>query len=158
MASAVISRLDYGNSLLYGLPDLLLDKLQRAQNAAARVVLKASRYDHVTPILETLHWLPVRYRIQYKIILTTYTASHLLAPSYLINLLEFYQPIRTLRSSPESLLVVHRAHLRQFGNRAFCIAAPSLWNDLPRNMRTCDSFYQFKILLKTYLFKRAFYS
>ena len=89
----VISRLDYGNSLLYGLPDLLLDKLQRAQNAAARVVVKASRYDRVTPILETLHWLPVRYRIQYKIILTTYKASHLLAPSYLSDLLEFYQPI-----------------------------------------------------------------
>ena len=62
----VISRLDYGSSLLYGLPDLLLDKLQRAQNAAARVVVKASRYDHVTPIRETLHWLPraISYLIQ----------------------------------------------------------------------------------------------
>ena len=154
----VISRLDYGNILLYGLPDLLLDKLQRAQNAAARVVVKASRYDHVTPILETLHWLPVRYRIQYKIILTTYKASHLLAPGYLSDLLEFYQPIRTLQSSSESLLVVSRAHLRHFGDRAFCIAAPHLWKDLPRNMRTCDSLYQFKRLLKTYLFKRDFYS
>ena len=154
----VISRLDYGNSLLYGLPDLLLDKLQRAQNATARVVVKASRYDRVTPILETLHWLPVRYRIQYKIILTTYKASHLPASSYLSDLLEFYQPIRTLRSSSESILVVNRAHLRQFGDRAFCTAAPHLWNDLPRNMRTCDSLYQFKRLLKTYLFKRAFYS
>ena len=75
---------------LYGLPDVLLDKLLRAQNAAARVVVKASRYDHVTPILQALHWLPLRYRIQYKIILTTYKASHLLAPSYLSDLLEFY--------------------------------------------------------------------
>ena len=151
----VILRLDYGNRLLYGLLDLLIDKLQRAQHAAARVVVKANRYDHVTPILETLHWLPERYPIQYKIILTTY--SHLLAPSYLSDLL-CYQPIRTLRSSSsESLLVVHRAHLRQFGDRAFCIAAPHLWNDLPRNMRTCDSLYQFKRLLKTYLYKIAFY-
>ena len=63
--SLVISRLVYGNSLLYGLSDQLLDKLQRVQNPAARVVTKASRYDDVTPILETLHWLPVRYRIQY---------------------------------------------------------------------------------------------
>ena len=66
-----ISRLDYGNSLLYGLPDQLLDKLHRVQNAAARVVVKASRYDHVTPMFETLGWLPMRYRIQYKILLTT---------------------------------------------------------------------------------------
>ena len=95
----VISRHDYGNSLLYGLPDVLLDKLPRVQNAAARVVVKASRYDHVTPLLKTLHWLPVRYRIQiYKILQTTYKASHLLAPSYLSDLLEFYQPIRTLLS------------------------------------------------------------
>jgi len=155
----VISRLDYGNSLLYGLPDVLLDKRQRAHNAAARVAMKACRYDHVTPILETLHWLPVQYRIQYTIILTTYKVSHLLAPIYLSDLLEFYQPIRTLRSSSESLVVVHRAHLRQFGgNLAFYIAAPHLWNDLPSNMRTCDSLCMFKRLLKTYLFKRAFYS
>ena len=154
----VISRLDYGNSLLYGLPDLLLDKLQRAQNAAARVVVKASRYDHLTPILEALRWLPVRHRIQYKIILTTFKASRLLAHSYLSDLLEVYQPIRTLRSSSESLLVVHRAHLRQFGDRAFYIVAPHLWNDLPRNMRTCDSLYQFKRLLSNYLLKRAFHS
>ena len=100
----------------------------------------------------------VRYRIQYKILLTTYKASHLLAPCYLSDLLEFYQPIRTLRSSSESLLVVNRAHLRQFGDRAFCIATPHLWNDLPRNMRTCDSIYQFKRLLKTCFFQRAFYS
>ena len=103
-----------GNSLLYGLPDLLLDKLQREQNAAARVVVKVSRYNHVTQILESLHWLPVRYRIQYKIIITTYKASHLIAPNYLSDLLEFYQPMRTLRSSSESLLIVHRAHLHQF--------------------------------------------
>ena len=154
----VVSRLDYGNSLLYGLPDLLLDKLQRAQHAAARVVVKASRYDDVTLILETLHWLPVRYRIQYKILLTTYEASHLHAPSYLSDLLEFYQPISTFGSSSESLLVVHRAHLRQFGDRPFYIAAPHIWNDLPLNQRTCNSLYQFKRLLKSYLFKRVFYS
>ena len=55
-------------------------------------------------------------------------------------------------------LHLHRAHLRQFGDRAFCVAAPHLWNDLPRNMRTYGSLYQFKRLLKTYLFKKAFYS
>ena len=75
----VISRLHYGNSLLYGLPYPLLDKLQRVQNTAARVVVKASRYDHLTPMLDTLPWLLVRYRIQYKTILKTYKASHLLA-------------------------------------------------------------------------------
>ena len=138
----VISRLHHGNSLLYGLPDLLLDKLQIVQTAAARVVVKASRYDQLTPILDTPLWLPVRYRIQNKIILKPYKASHLLASSYLSAMVEHYQPSRTLQSPSESLLVVHRAHLRQFGDRAFCIAAPHLRNDLPCNMRTCGSFIQ----------------
>ena len=145
----VISRFHYGNSLIYGLPNMLFDKLERVQNAAARVVVKASRYDHVTPILETLHELPVRYRIQYKIILKSFKASLLLAPSYHYDLLEFYQPSRTLPSSSESLLVVHRALLRQFGDRAFCITAPNVWNDLPCSLRTCGSVYQLKRLFKT---------
>ena len=96
--SLVISRLDYGNVLLYGVPDQLLDKLQRVQNVAARIVVRASHYDHITPILDTLHWLPVRYRIEYKVLLMTFKALHLLAPSYIADLLQFYQPCRTLRS------------------------------------------------------------
>ena len=147
--------LDYGNDLLYGVPDQLLDKLQRVQNVAARIVVRASRYDHITSILETLHWLPVRYRIEYKVLLMTFKALHLLAPSYIADLLQFYQPCRTLRSSSDSLL---SAHLRHYGDRAFCIAAPRLWNSLPHEMRKCDSLYTFKRLLKTILFKRAYYS
>ena len=94
--SLVISRLDYGNGLLYGVPDKLLDKLQRVQNVAARVVVKASRYDHITPILKSLHWLPIRYRTEYKLLLLTFKALHHLAPSYLTDLLQLYRPTRTL--------------------------------------------------------------
>ena len=137
--SLVISRLDYGNGLLYGVPDQLLDKLQRVQDVAARIVVRASRYDHITSILETLHWLPVRYRIEYKVVLMMFKALHLLAPSYIANLLQFYQPCRTLRSSSDSLLTVRSAHLCHYGDRAFCIAAPHLWNSLPHEMRKCDS-------------------
>ena len=156
--SLVISRLDYGNGLLDGVPDQLLDKLQRVQNVAARIVVRASRYDHITSILETLHWLPVRYRIEYKVLLMTFKALHLLAPSYIADLLQFYQPCRTLRSSSDSLLTVRSAHLRHYGDRAFCIAAPRLWNSLPHEMRKCDCLYIFKRLLKTILFKRSYYS
>ena len=156
--SFVISRLDYRNGLLHGVPDRLLDKLQRVQNVAARIVVRASRYDHITCILETLHWLPVRYCIEYKVVLMTFKALHLLAPSYIADLLQFYQPCRTLRSSSDSLLIVCSAHLCHYGDRAFCIAAPRLWNSLPHEMRKCDSLYTFKRLLKTILFKRAYYS
>ena len=151
--SLVISRLDYGNGLLYGVPDQLLDKLQRVQNVAARIAVRASRYDHITSILETLHWLPVRYRIEYNVVLMTFKALYLLAPIYIADLLQFYQPCRALRSSSDSLLTVHH-----YGDHAFCIAAPHLWNSLPHEMRKCDSLHTFKRLLKTVLFKRAYYS
>ena len=156
--SLVISRLDYGNGFLYGVPDQLLDKLQRVQNVAARIVVRASRYDHITSILETLHWLPVRYCIEYKVVLMTFKALNLLAPSYITDLFQFYQPCRTLRFSSDSLLTVCSAYLRHYGDRAFCIAAPRLWNSLPHEMRKCDSLYTFKRFLKTILFKHAYYS
>ena len=106
----VISRLDYGNGLLYGVPGKLLDKLQRVQNVAARVVVKASRYDHITPILKSLHWLPIRYRTEYKLLLLTFKSLHHLAPSYLTDLIQLYHPTRTLRSSSDSLLT-HAVHV-----------------------------------------------
>ena len=151
--SLVISRLDYGNGLLYGVSDKLLDKLQRVQNVAARVVVKASRYDHVTPILKTLHWLPIRYRTEYKLLLLTFKALHHLAPSYLTDLLQLYHTTRTLRSSSDALLTEHSARLRNYGDRDFSVAAPKLWNNLPLNMRECGSANSFKRLLKTHLFK-----
>ena len=99
--SLVISRLDYGNGLLYGVSDKLLDKLQRVQNVAARVVVKASRYDHITPILKTLHWLPIRYRTEYKLLLLTFKALHHLAPSYLTTLPSYQNTSILIRRSTD---------------------------------------------------------
>jgi hypothetical protein len=62
----VISRLDYANSILYGLPKYELDKLQRVQNAAARLITGKKKSDHITPVLKELHWLPIKYRIHFK--------------------------------------------------------------------------------------------
>ncbi len=81
---------------------------------------------------------------------------HHLAPSYLTDLLQLYHPTRTLRSSSDALLTARSARLRNYGDRAFCVAAPKLRNNLPLNMRECGSVQSFKRLLKTHLFKRAF--
>ncbi len=100
------SRLDYCNALLGGCPASSINKLQIVQNAAARVLTRSRKYDHITPILQSLHWLPIKFRISYKILLLAYKALNDLAPAYLTNLLSRYNPTRSLRSQNSGLLVV----------------------------------------------------
>ena len=151
----VFSRLDICNSLLYKIPDRLTDKLQLTLNAAARVLTKTSKYDHITPILEQLHWLPVKQRIQYKILLLTWKIVHKMAPVYMEELLNLYIPQRSLRSSCQGLFNVPKTRV-QYGDRAFSVAAPVLWNALPLTLKSIDSVEGFKKHLKTHLFTGTF--
>ena len=80
------SRLDYCNSLFYNIPAYQLEKLWRIQSAAARLIIKESKFCHITPLVMTLHWLPVKYRIHFKILLLTFKAIYFLAPSYICDL------------------------------------------------------------------------
>ena len=121
----VISRLDYCNAVLYGLPDAQLQKLQLVQNAAARLVTGTHRREHITPVLFALHWLPIRQRIQFKLVLLVYRCTHQLAPAYLTDLVVPYVPARSLRSAEHNLLVVKRYNLERYGRRSFSVAGPS---------------------------------
>ena len=153
--SFVTSRLDMGNSLLFGLPQEQLSRFQRIQNAAARLVTLTKMSTHITPILKDLHWLPISYRIIYKLLLLVYKALNGKAPPYIMDLLSTYQPSRTLRSRNKHLLIEPRSH-RSWGDRSFSVAAPHLWNQLPLHIRSSDSILSFKKSLKTHLMSQAF--
>ena len=140
-----------------GLPDKDLAKLQRIQNIAARLICRVPPSHHITPILQNLHWLPVNIRIAYKINLLTYKSNAGLSPTYLSDLLHDYVPSRTLRSSSQSLLQLpRRIPSKSYGQRSFFHAAPSLWNNLPQQIRTADNVNICKSLLKTHLFNAVY--
>ena len=152
----VTSRIDYCNSLLYGHPSALLARLQRVQNSAARLIHKVSRTSPSSPLLINLHWLPVKYRIIFKILLITYKAIHSLAPQYIIELIKVKNSNRNLRSS-DSILLEYPSFKssKTLGDRSFSFAAPVEWNNLPPVIRNASSISIFKKLLKTHLFRIA---
>ena len=107
--------------------------MQRVQNAAARLVLGKCKRDHVTPMLKELHWLPVKARCIYKLLVLAYRHfDGSLAPSLDKNL-ETRIPTRVLRSSNERLLVVPSYELKSAGKRSFSVAAATHWNKLPKS-------------------------
>lgn len=154
----VTTRLDYANSLLYGAPSSAIVRLQLVQNAAARFLTGTALRQHITPVLANLRWLPIRYRIKFKILLFAFKSLHALGPPYLTQLLCPYVPRRSLRSSEQHLLQVRPARYKARGERAFSVCAPSLWNQLPPTGQPAPSLSIFKIRLKTYFYSQAFSS
>ena len=122
------SKLDYRNSLLVGLPQMQIKRLQEVQNAAARFVVRQRKRDHITPTLKELHWLPVHNRILNKLLSVTYHSVHENLPLCLPELIPPYTSSRSLRSASESFLAVpgpKDCKTKRYGQRAFRYIAPS---------------------------------
>ncbi|KAK6178342.1 hypothetical protein SNE40_013140 [Patella caerulea] len=154
--SLVTSRIVYCNSLLYNSPKYQIGRLQKLQNKAARIVTRSKTSENISPILKELHWLPIKYRIEFKILSMTYaTLNCEFVPEYLKDLLTPYTPSRTLRSSSSNLLVKPK-NKTIAGTRTFSYAAPELWNGLNESMKNASSITTFRKNLKTVLFQRAF--
>ncbi len=154
----VFSRLDYCNSLYIGVSQTSLSRLQVVQNAVARLLSGTRKYDHISPILASLGWLPIQARVDFKLLIFAYFCLNGLAPSYLSELLQVYKPLRSLRSQDKGALFVPRTKLKRRGDRAFAVAAPKLWNNLPLHIRSAPTLGSFKSRLKMHFHSIAFAS
>ena len=157
MQAFVISRLDYANAVLIGLPENTLRKLQLVQNSAARMITKTRRRDHVTSILKQLHWLSVHLRIVHKVLCLVYKAmTFATAPIYSKDMLELYRSARDLRSSSKGLQLPVPRSYRCAGDRAISIAGPTRWNKLSPAVQGSKTFLTFKKAIKTMLFNHHY--
>ena len=111
-------------AVLFGINEWMINKLQMTQNSAARLIVRQRRRDRITPVLIAIHWLPIRHRIIYKILVLTFLAIHNLAPVYITDLISAYEPGRQLRSASRLLLTVSRHNLERFGRRDYSVNAP----------------------------------
>ena len=134
----------------------MISSLQSVQNTAARIVTVTKKFDHITPVLIQLHWLPVHFRILFEVLLLVYKALNGMAPLYIMELLSYCTCSRSLCSTDQKLLAVPKSRLKTYGDRAFSVAAPKLWNELTLDFRCLDKIGLFKKHLKTNLFKKAF--
>ena len=153
--SLILSRLDYGNALLYGAKAKDLDRLQSLQNKAAKLIFSAGKRESPSHFMNKLHWLPKRERIQSKICMYVYECLHNSAHDYLKEFLSHKHkpdsgPI-TRSSTDISLLYIHMGKNR-IGDKSFSASAPKLWNSLPRNIREACSLAVFKKVLKSHLY------
>ena len=151
----ISSRLDYCNQLLVGVSPRLLDKLQSLQNTAARLVTGTRKLDHITPVLQEIHWLPVRQRVKFRTAVLVFKCLHDLAPAYLAD----YCQSTTVTAGRTRLCCANTQQLAVprtntgYGDRSLAVSGPSVWNSLPTALRMSDcSLTTFRTQLKTLLF------
>ena len=154
----VFSQLDYCNALYYGLPNRDIKPLQIILNNSSRMIKGMARYsrERITPVNISLHFLPIKARIIYKLCLLVYKGIHHENPAYISELLKSYEPQRSLRTSERLLLQEPVVAAAAYSNRCFRYCAPRVHSKLPLEVRSSHSLAIFKNKLKTELFQRAY--
>ena len=154
----VLSHLDYSNAIFVGLPDKDIKAMQRVQNAAAKMVLLKTKYDSSTDALKSLHWLPIKYRVDHKMLTLVYKCLHDKALDYLKNLLMVIgDSERSMRLNSQYMrLLIPKTTKKMFAARSFSVKGAELWNNLPTSFKISSSVDDFKAKLKMFLFTKAY--
>ena len=154
----MLSHLDYCNSLLVGLPQYLIKRLQGVQNATARSIIRKPRCEHISPLLQNLHWLPVNRRTLHNVAALCHTSLSGSDPQYLSDLTHVYTPARSLCSSSDTcILSTPNVKQKSNGQRYFAYHGPTTWNSLPLALRHQQESDCFKRALKTHVFSQLMY-
>ena len=160
LLALVMSHLGYCNSILLGIPEVTIKPFQRIQNMCAKLVLNRNKYDSSTAALKELNWLPIRARIEFKVMSLIHKCIFNCAPIYLKNLFcPLPIPKRSTRSHNDNLnkLLVPFVKCKTFAERSISVSGPKLWNELPKNIRSTENYDTFKKLLKTHLITKYLY-
>ena len=150
-------KLDYCNSLLYGSPMYMLERLQKVQKSAASLIFQCCKQNHISPLLMSLHWLPINARIEYKLSVICHSLFLGLSPINLSDLLLVYTPKGNLHfSSDNGMLCIPKLRTKTFGHRSFSFSALTIWNSLPSVLRHTDFILKFKLALKSNIFRKFY--
>ena len=153
MCTLVLLKPDYCSSLLSGSPQYLIQLFQKVRNTAARITLRAPRIEHTSPLLHSLHWLPVQQRIKHKVCSICYASLTGTSPKYMSELVNVYIPSRCLCSLSDSCtLTIPYVKTKICGQHSFAYQGPATWNDLSFDIRHKDSLSTFKSALKPQFF------
>ena len=158
LSAFALLKFDYCNYMFYGSPMYMLERLQKVQNSAARLIFQCCKQNYISHLLMSLHWLPIKAHIDYKLSVICHSFFIGLSLIHLSDLLSVYIPKRNLLSSSDNRIPCNpKLRTKTFGYRSFSFIAPTIWNSLPTELRHTDSIQNFKLALKTHLF-RTFYT
>ena len=160
--SLVISHLDYCNSISMDMPEKEINQMQKILNSAACLILNRSRWSSASSVLKDLRWLPIRSRIEFKVLIQVFKCLKSQAPQYLIDILvvrNLGESGRVLQSSSEGVLLeIPVTKYKTFADRTFSVYGPKRWNILPKYVHEVEELKEFRKKLKTHLFRQYFNS
>ena len=159
MQNLILTKVDYCNAILFGANKCHLSKLQKLINSSVRFIFNLKGHDYrqsITPYLKKVHFLPVKYRVDFKIALHVFKYFQCMTPDYLRDIIKPKVSVSSLRCYDDCFLLEEPFTKLAYKQKGFSFSAPHVWNKLPYDIRCITNVDQFKTELKTFYYEQAF--